>query len=64
MTANMIAVIGLLLVLAVAVSWAWRERRRRRRLEAERRHAPHAPGDGRDPSAMARSTLEGHAGTR
>ncbi|MGR3465503.1 hypothetical protein [Limimaricola sp.] len=60
----MIALIGLLLCLAVAVGLAWRERRRRRRDGARRTHAPHSPDAGRDPAAMARSTLEGHAGTR
>ena len=63
MTANMFALIGLLLFIAVAVGLAWRERRRRRRDEARRSHAPHSPDAGRDSAAMARSTLEGHAGT-
>ncbi|WP_017927089.1 hypothetical protein [Limimaricola hongkongensis] len=64
MTANMITLIGLLLLVVVAAGLWLRAWRRSRRAAARRQHAPHPPRGDRDAAAMARSVQEGHAGTR
>ncbi len=63
-TANIIALIGFLLFLYVAVGLLLRERARRRAEERGRMYGPHAPDSENDAAAMARSSLEGHAGSR